>query len=126
LKSIDHTRRIAVTPSTPSPLPRRVFFAFIGIAAIAMIAAFALTFITGWVPPRESAAIVLPLYFAVLLSVLSLSFVVSGNTLMHHHRTGTIQRDTDPVSFWWIVGVQVAIAAILLVVGCVQWAGLYD
>lgn len=115
-----------MTPSAPSPLPRRVFFAFIGVTAIAMIGAFAFTVVSGWVPPRESAAIVLPLYFAVLLSVLALSFVVSGNTLMHHHRTGTIQRDTDPVSFWWIVGVQVAVAAILLVVGCVQWAGLYD
>lgn len=115
-----------MTPSTPSPLPRRVFFAFIGVTAIAIIVAFAFTVTSGWVPSRESAAVVLPLYFAVLLSVMSLSFVVSGNTLMHHHRTGTIARDTDPVSFWWIVWVQVAIAAMLLVVGCVQWAGLYD
>lgn len=112
-------------PSTPSPLPRRIFFALIGITVIAIIVAFAFTVFSGWVPPRESAGVVLPLYFAAFLSVMTLSFVVSGNTLMHHHRTGTIQRATDPVAFWWVVWVQVAIAVVLLVVACAQWGKLY-
>jgi hypothetical protein len=48
------------------------------------------------------------------------NLVVSGNTLMHHYRTGTVQRLTDPIWFWCIVGVQSLIAVDLLVVGCVN------
>ena len=67
-----------------------------------------------------SVGIVLPLYFALLLAALTLSFVISGDTLMHHYRTRTVQRDADPVWFWCIVAVQSLIALGLLVVGCVN------
>jgi hypothetical protein len=114
-------------PLTLHHLPRRVFFAFIWVAVVGAVVAFA-TFSVGLVPPRETARLVwviLPLYLGSLLAVLALSFVVSGNTLMHHYRTDTVQRATDPTSFWWIVTVQSLIAAVLLIIGCAQWIKLY-
>jgi hypothetical protein len=114
-----------MNPQTPSRLPRCVFFAFIGVTVVGVIAAFAFGLSSGWVPPRESAGVILPLYFAVLLAVLALTFVISGNTRMHHYRTGTVQRATEPVWFWRIVTVQSVIAAALFVIGCIQWSKLY-
>lgn len=114
-----------VTPPRSSPLPRRVFIACVSLTAIGIAIALAVSAITGWLPSRESAGFILPLYFALLLLVLSLAFIVSGNTLMHHHFTGTIQRATDPVSLWCVVGVQLALAAVLAVVALVQWCRLY-
>jgi hypothetical protein len=120
-----HTR--AMDPLTLHRLPRRVFFAFVSAAVIGVIVAIAI-FSAGFVPPRETAGliwVILPLYLGVLLAALALSFVVSGNTLMHHYRTGTVQRATEPTWFWWIVKVQSLIAVVLLVIGCVQWIRLY-
>jgi hypothetical protein len=114
-------------PLTLRRLPRRVFFAFISVAVIGAIVAIA-TFSAGLVPPRETAGlswVILPLYLGALLAALALSFVVSGNTLMHHYRTGTVQRATSPAWFRWIVTVQSLIAVVLLVIGCVQWSKLY-
>ena len=102
-----------------------MLFAFVGVTVFGAIVAFAYGLSSGWSPPRESAGVVLPLYFAVLLAALALSFVISGNTLMHHYRTGTVQRATDPVWFWWIIAVQSSIAAALFVVGCVQWSRIH-
>jgi hypothetical protein len=65
--------------------------------------------------------VVLPLYFATLLASLSLSYVVSGNTLMHHLRTGTVQRASDPKWFWGVVIVQEVIAVSLAAVGYFNW-----
>jgi hypothetical protein len=109
----------------PSRLPRRVLFALIGVTVVDAVVVFAYGVSSGWVPPRESAGVVLPLYFAMLLAALTLSFVISGNTLMHHYRTGTVQRATDPGWFWWIVSVQSIIGAVLFVIGCVQWSKMY-
>jgi hypothetical protein len=114
-----------VNPQSPSRLPRRVLFALIAITVTGVIVAFAATLSSGWTPSHESAVVVLPLYFATLLAALALSFVVSGNTLMHHYRTGTVQRATDPGWFWCIVTVQSLIAAALLILGCMQWSKLY-
>jgi hypothetical protein len=105
---------------TASRLPRRVFYSLIGISVAGAIAAFCYSALSGWTPPRAAAGFFLPLYFAVVLFVLTLSFVVSGNTLMFHYRTGTVQRATDPTWFWSIVGVQWFIALVLLIVGCVN------
>ena len=69
--------------------------------------------------------VVLPLYFAALLAALTLSFVISGNTLMHHYRTGTVQRATAPIWFWSIVIVQALIAFGLAVVGSVNWSAMH-
>jgi ABC-type spermidine/putrescine transport system permease subunit II len=76
---------------------------------------------SGWNPPRAWSAFILPFYFAGLLAVLTLSFVISGNTLMLHFRTGTVQRDTSPQRFWSIVAVQSLIAALLFVIGYINW-----
>jgi hypothetical protein len=116
---------IRMNPQSPSRLPRRVLFALIGVTVVGALVVFAYGVLSGWVPPRESAGVVLPLYFAMLLAALTLSFVISGNTLMHHYRTGTVQRATDPTWFWWIISVQFVIAAVLVVIGCVQWSKLY-
>lgn len=109
----------------PRSLPRRVFLACMGLTALGIAVALAFTVTVGWLPPRESAGVVLPLYFALLLIVLSVSSVVSGDTLMHHHRTGTIQRASSPVEFWCVNAVQIALAAVLLVAGCLRWQALY-
>jgi hypothetical protein len=113
--------------STPggSRLPRRVFFAFIGLTVVGLSAAFVYSVASGWTPLRSASAFVLPLYFAALLSVLTVSFVISGNTLMRHFRTGTVQRATDPRWFWSIVIVQSIIAGVLLVVGYVKWSAVH-
>jgi hypothetical protein len=103
-------------------LPRLVFATFVGITVTGIIAGFLATILTGWVPPRDTAGIFLPLYFGTLLGVLALTFIVSGNTLMHHFRTGTVERASNPVWFWCIVAVQLALAAILLVIGCWRWS----
>jgi len=68
---------------------------------------------------------VLPVYFAALLGALTLSFVISGNTLMHHYSTGTVQRATSPEWFWTIVIVQALIAFGLAVVGYVNWSAMH-
>jgi hypothetical protein len=112
-------------PQSPSRLPRRVFFALIAVTLIGVLVAFATTLFSGWTPSHESGVVVLPFYFGILLAALVLSFVVSGNTLMHHYRTGTVQRATDPGWFWGIVTVQSLIAAALLIFGCAQWSKLY-
>jgi hypothetical protein len=115
--------------SGPSRLPRRVFLAFVGGTLVVIAATVAYSISTGWVPPRSFAGaysgIVLPLYFAMFLAVMTLSFVVSGNTLMHHYRTGTVQRATDPTWFWSIVVAQAVIAVALAIVGFRNWKTLH-
>ena len=88
----------------------------------ATVAAAIAAMVTGHLPSRASGAVVLPLYFAAVLLVLAMSSVVSGNTLMHHHRTGTIRRPSSPVAFWCIVGAQLLLATALLVIGFVNLA----
>lgn len=95
------------------------------LTTLGIAVAIAFTIVFGWVPPRESAAVVLPLYFAVLLLVLSIAFVLSGDTLMYHHTTGTIQRATSPVEFWSVVGVQTVLAVVLFVIAAIKWRALY-
>jgi hypothetical protein len=112
-------------PQRPSRLPRHVLFALIGVTVVGAVIVLTHGVLSGWVPPRDSAGVALPLYFAMLLAALTLSFVISGNTLIHHYRTGTVQRATDPVWFWWIIAVQSIIAAVLFVIGCVQWSKIY-
>ena len=73
--------------------------------------------VSGFLPPRSWGTVVLPLYFATLLLVLALAYLVSGDTLMHHYRTGTIQRESSPTTFWCIVVVQLGLAAVLFVIG---------
>jgi hypothetical protein len=113
-----------VNDPPPSRLPRRVLLASVGATVVCALGAFVLDLSSGWVPPRESAAVVLPIYLALVLAALTLSFVISGNTLMHHYRTGTVQRATDPVWFWRIVIVQSVIAGSLFVFGLAQWGKL--
>ena len=112
-----------------SRLPRRVFFTLIATTLLAVAAVVAYSIATGWIPPRSFArtytGVVLPLYGAALLAILTLSFVISGNTLMYHSRTGTVQRAADPVWFWSIVGVQSLIAVVLLVFACVNLSNLH-
>jgi hypothetical protein len=109
-------------------LPRRVFFGFIATTVVGVIALVAYSIASGWVPRRFFAsthsAVLLPLYFATLVAVVTLSFVISGNTLMHHYRTGTVRRATSPAWFWSIVIVQTLVALGLAVVGFVNWSGL--
>jgi hypothetical protein len=116
-------------PATASRLPRRVFFTLIAITLLAVAAAVAYAAVSGWIPPRSFAGaytgIFLPLYFAAFLAILTVSFVISGNTLMYHFRTGTVQRATDPAWFWWIVGVQSLIAVVLLIVASVNLNKFY-
>ena len=108
-------------------LPHCVLFAFVALVFVAAIT-ISVIFASGSVPPRESAGymwVILPLALGVFLLLMTLSFVVSGNTLMHHYRTETVQRATDPTVFWWIIKVQSVIAAILLIIGTVQWFKLH-
>jgi len=95
-----------------------------GATVVVAVLALAIGARFGWAPRRELAGVILPIYFAVLLAVLTLSFVVSGNTLMHHYRTGTVQRATDPVWFWRIVTAQSGIAGLPLLFGLVSWSKL--
>jgi hypothetical protein len=108
-------RRIPATmsPASPSRLPRRVVYTIVAATVVAAIAVM----VTGHLPSRASGAEVLPFYFAAVLLVLAMSYVVSGNTLMHHHRTGTIQRPSSPVAFWCVVGAQLLAAAVLFAIG---------
>jgi hypothetical protein len=101
-----------------------VLAVFVGCTIVVAVVALALGTYFGRAPRRELAGVILPIYFAVLLAVLTLSFVISGNTLMHHYRTGTVQRATDPVWFWRIVTVQSVIAGLLLFFGLVSWSNL--
>jgi hypothetical protein len=109
----------------PKSLPCRVFLGFMSLTALGIAVAIVVTVVSGWVPPRESATVVLPLYFAVLLLVLSAAFVLSGDALMHHHTTGTIKRTTSPVEFWSVVAVQIVLAIVLLAFAAVKWRAIY-
>jgi len=108
----------------PSRLPRRVFFGFVGATVAVVLGVVAYSVTTGWVPARSFAGIysrvLLPAYFAALVGTLTLSYVVSGNTLMHHYRTGTVQRGTSPAWFWWIIIVQTLIALALAAIAYVN------
>ena len=114
-----------MNPQSRNLLPRRVLAAFVGITIVVAVVAFVVGSYLGWAPPREYAGVILPIYFAVFLAVLTLSFVISGNTLMHHYRTGTVHRGTDPVWFWRIVTAQSVIAGLLLFFGFVSWSNLH-
>jgi hypothetical protein len=96
------------------------------VTVISAVGAFAYGMLFEWRPPRGADGFLLPLYFASLLAVLTGSFVISGNTLMHHHRTGTVQRATSPLWFWCIVVVQSLIAVVLFVLGCVRFSAFYS
>jgi hypothetical protein len=113
-----------VNPQSHNLLPRRVLAVAVGVTIVVAVAAFAIGSYFGWAPPRKFAGVILPIYFAVVLAALTLSFVISGNTLMHHSRTGTVQRATDPVWFWRIVTAQSVIAGLLLFFGLVSWSNL--
>jgi hypothetical protein len=113
-----------VNPQSRYLLPRRVLAALVGVTIVVVVVAFAASSYYNWAPPRAYAGVILPIYFAVFLAVLTLSFVISGNTLMHHYRTGTVQRATDPVWFWRIVTVQSVMAGLLLFFGFVSWSNL--
>jgi hypothetical protein len=80
-----------MSPSSASRLPRQVLFSFVGLTVVGLAAAFAYSIQTGWVPPRAWSTFVLPFYFAALLATLTLSFIASGNTLMHHFRLLELQ-----------------------------------
>jgi len=96
----------------------------VGATIVIAVVAFVIGSYLGWAPRRELAGVILPIYFAVLLVVLALSFVLSGNTLMHHYRTGTVQRATDSALFWRIVTAQLVIAGLLFCFGFVSWSKL--
>ena len=113
-----------MNPQNRNLLPRRVLAVFVGVTTAVAVVAFVIGSYFGWTPRREFAGVVLPIYFAVLLAVLTLSFVISGNTLMHHYRTGTVQRASDPVLFWRIVTAQLVIAGLLFLFGLVSWSNL--
>jgi multisubunit Na+/H+ antiporter MnhB subunit len=100
-----------------SRLPVRVLIGFVACTVVAIVAAT----VWGWLPSRESSGIVVTIYFAVLLAVLSVSYIVSGSTLTHHYRTGTVYRRTNPGTFWAIVAGQLAISAALAVVAYLSW-----
>jgi hypothetical protein len=110
-----------MSPENLKRLPRRVFMGFVGVTIVTALAGM----LGGWYPRRDLSSIILPIYGAVLLGVLSGTYVISGNTLMHHYRTGTIQRSTSPRSFWTIVVAQLAIAVVMAVIGCLQWSKLH-
>ncbi len=108
-------------------LSHYVLYGFITVVVVAVLVIIAI-FSSGSIPPRESSGyiwVILPLALGVFLLVMTLSFVISGNALMHHYRTGTVQRATDPTWFWLIVKIQSVIAAILLIIGTVQWLTLH-
>ena len=95
-----------------SRLPFHVLIGFIACTVVAMVVGG----VWGWLPLRESSGIVITIYFAILLAVLGVSYIVSGNTLMHHYRTGTVQRSTSPGVFWAIVSGQFVISVALAVI----------
>ena len=104
-----------------SQLPRRVLMAFVVIAVVVAVA----TMVSGFLPPRSWGTVVLPLYFASLLLVLALTYLVSGNTLMHHHGTGTIQRQSSPIAFWCILLIQVGLAVVLYAIAFMHLGKLH-
>jgi multisubunit Na+/H+ antiporter MnhB subunit len=110
-----------MSPENLNRLPWRVFIGFVGATVVIVLAGL----LGGWHPRRELSSVILPIYGAVLLGVLSCTYVISGNTLVHHFRTGTIQRSTSPRSFWTVVVAQLAIAVVMAVIGCLQWSKLY-
>jgi len=95
-----------------SRLPFRVLIAFIACTVAAMVVAA----VWGWLPSRESSGIVITTYFAILLAVLGVSYIVSGNTLMHDYRPGTVQRRTSPGIFWAIVSGQFVVSVALAII----------
>ena len=101
-------------------LPRLALFAFVAVTLIAALAAM----LAGWLPSRRWAGVVLSLYFAGFLATMALACILSGNTLMHHYRTGTVQRRHSPGTFWSIVAVHLLLAVVLAIVGGVLWAGM--
>ena len=114
---------------TPSRLPQWTLFAFVGATVLAILSLVCYSLATRWVPARSFAGtytrVVLPGYFALLVATLTLSYFISGNTLMHHYSTGTVQRDTSPTWFWRIVVVQALIAFVLAIVAYANWIALH-
>jgi hypothetical protein len=108
--------------SSRSHLPRRVLVMFVVVAVVVAVTAMTV----GFLPPRSWSVVVLPFYFASLLLALALAYLVSGNTLMHHYRTGTIQRESSPTAFWCIVLVQIGLAAVLFAFAFMQLGKLHD
>lgn len=111
--------------SAPSDLPKRTLKVFVAVSVTVALVAFCFSLFSGWVPSQKSGVVGLPLWFALLLAALTASFVVSGNTLMHHFRTGTVQRVHNPVAFWVIVAVQTFLVLILLFVSYHNWTSWY-
>jgi MFS family permease len=101
-------------------LPRRALFGFIVVTLIAALAAM----LAGWFPSRRWAGVVLSLYFAVFLATLALAYVLSGNTLMYHYRTGTVQREHSPGTFWSIVAAHLLLVVVFAIVGGGLWVGM--
>jgi hypothetical protein len=101
----------------------------VGVTVAGALASACYFISSGKVPPRwfgrTYSRVALPLYFSVLLGAVTLSFVISGNSLMHHYRTGTVQRETDPVWFWSIVVAQALVALGLAAVAYVNWRALH-
>lgn len=87
-----------MSPATRIRWPRVVLTVFILITLLCAAAGILASIRSGWVPARNISGIVLPLYFGALLVVLSVTFVLSGDTLIHHYRTDTVQRASQPGS----------------------------
>ncbi len=113
---------------TPSRLPARVFYLCVALTIAVVAGFFCYSLVTGWVPQRSSSGIftgiILPLWGGALLAIVTASYVISGDTMMHHYRTGTVQRASEPRWFWMIVKVQSGVAALLLLIGCANLIGL--
>jgi hypothetical protein len=100
-----------VSDPKASRLPRFVLYAFVAAGVAAALAAVSL----GWETRGRSHLLLF--YFAALAAALALAYLFSGNTLMHHFRTGTINRRSSPAAYWVVVVVHFALAAVLLVLG---------
>ena len=101
-----------------SHLPWYVLYVIVAAAAVAI--AVSATF--GWLPrDRDFGFTVVIIFLGILLAALALASILSGNTLMHHFRTGTVQRDTSPVTFWCIVIGHIVVAVFLLYLGFARW-----
>jgi hypothetical protein len=100
-------------------LPWYALFAYIGATMVAAVAGM----VSGWVPRRELSGVVMPLYFGTFLAMMALAYCLSGNTVLHHHRTGTIQRANNPTTFRVVVFVHVGLSFILIAMGVVRWMG---
>jgi hypothetical protein len=101
-------------------LPWYVLFGFIGTTVIAAFAAM----LSGWRPHQELSRIVMPLYFGGFLAMLTVAYGISGNTLFHDARTGTIQRATSPGLFRAVLWGQLALSLALLALGTARWLTL--